>query len=68
MKAKASLKLLEKYDTIETDEKNADDSIIDLAKKINSVVVTNDRQLRNKLKDIPIPVIFLRAKKKLVME
>lgn len=68
MKAKASLKFIKKYDTINTDEKNGDNSIIELANKIHCVVVTNDRQLRNRLKDISIPVIYLRAKKKLVMD
>ena len=67
-KAKASLELIKKYDTINVDEKGGDDSILDLAKKINGIVVTNDRELRNRLKKISLSVIFLRAKKKLVME
>lgn len=67
-KAKASLKLIKKYDTINVDEKGGDDSILDLAKKINGIVVTNDRELRNRLKKLSLSVIFLRSKKKLVME
>lgn len=67
-KAKASLKLIKKYDTINVDEKGGDDSILDLAKKINGIVVTNDRELRSRLKKLSSSVIFLRSKKKLVME
>jgi uncharacterized protein len=67
MKAKASLKFIEKFETIDVDEKNGDDSIIELAKKTKVIVVTNDMKLRNSLEEISIPVIFLRAKKKLVM-
>ena len=68
MKAKASLKLIKKYNVINVDETGGDDSILDLAKKINGIVVTNDRELRNRLKKLSLSVIFLRAKKKLVME
>ena len=67
-KAKASLKLIKKYDTINVDEKGGDDSILDLAKKINGIVVTNDRELRSRLKKLSSSVIFLRSKKKLVMD
>jgi rRNA-processing protein FCF1 len=67
MKAKASLKFIEKFETIDVDEKNGDDSIVELAKKTKGIVVTNDMKLRNRLKEISISVIFLRAKKKLVM-
>lgn len=67
-KAKASLKLIKKYDAIDVDEMGGDDSILELAKKINGIVVTNDRELRDRLKKMSLSVIFLRAKKKLVME
>lgn len=67
-KAKASLKLIKKYDTIDVEGRNGDDSVLELAKKINGIVVTNDRELRNRVKEMSLSVIFLRAKKKLVME
>ena len=67
-KAKASLKLIKKYDAIDADEMGGDDSILELAKKINGIVVTNDKELRDRLKKMSLSVIFLRAKKKLVME
>ena len=66
--AKASLKLIEKYEIFPTDEMNADSSILKLAKELHSIVVTNDKELRSRLKDIPAPVIFLRAKNKLAIE
>jgi rRNA-processing protein FCF1 len=68
MKAKASLKLIENYEIVNVDAKNGDDSILELAKKSNGVVVTNDRDLRIRLKELSIPVIFLRAKKKLALD
>ena len=67
-KAKASLKLIEKYETVVVDGKNADDSLVELSKKLNGVVVTNDKELRKRLKDVSVSVVFLRAKKKLMME
>lgn len=68
IKAKASLKLVENYETVVVDEKNADDSLIILAKRMNGVVVTNDKELRKRLRDASVSVVFLRAKKKLMME
>ena len=68
IKAKASLKLVDKYETVSVDEKNADDSLISLAKRINGVVVTNDKELRERLRDASVSVVFLRAKKKLMLE
>ena len=65
--AKASLKLISKYDTMNIDEHKGDDAVFCLAKKLNSIVVTNDKELKKRLKEISIPVIFLRAKKKLVL-
>ena len=66
--AKASLKLLERYESIAVDEKNADDSLVELARSMKSVVVTNDKELRKRLKEHLLPVVFLRAKNKLMLE
>jgi hypothetical protein len=68
MTAKASLRIIRRYETVDVKEKNGDKSILKLAEKTNGVVVTNDRELRRKLKNLSMPVIFLRAKKKLVLE
>jgi rRNA-processing protein FCF1 len=51
---------------IENDEKlTADDAIVKVAKSWNSPVFTNDRQLKKKLRDISIPVIYVRQKSRL---
>jgi rRNA-processing protein FCF1 len=65
MLSKASLKLIKEYKIVKIEAKNPDESVYLLAKKTNGVVVTNDVDLRKKLKKEKIPVIFLRAKKRL---
>ena len=65
--AKSSLKLVEKYDVEEADEKG-DDAVFCLAKKLNGIVVTNDRELKNRLKTASLQVIYLRGKKQLSMD
>jgi len=67
-KAAAALKLVGRYQTVETFAKNADDAVFEAAKKTQGVVVTNDMELRKRLNDDSIPVIFLRGKKKLALE
>jgi len=66
--AKASLNLVKKYEIVDVDEKTGDDSVFSLARETKCIVVTNDKELKNRLKKISISVIFLRAKKKLVIE
>jgi len=66
--AKSSLKIAKKFKTIDADGKNVDDAVLLLSKKINGVVVTNDKELRTKLKKNSCPVVFLRAKKTLEIE
>ena len=66
--AKASLELIKKYKIVGIDVKNADESVYQLAKQTGSYVLTNDKELRQRLKKISTPVIFLRAKKKLQVE
>ena len=63
--AKASLELIKKYDILNIKAKNADESVFLLAKKTNGIVITNDRDLKNKLKEMSIPVIYLKGKKTL---
>ena len=66
--AKASLQLLEGYDIEDVEAENADTSVLNLAKKYDGIVVTNDRDLRKKAKEERLSVIFLRGKGKLVLE
>jgi hypothetical protein len=66
-----ALKLAEKcrYVVVNEDEKSSiDDAIIRVAKAWNSPVFTNDRQLRRKLRDISVPVIYVRQKSRLEID
>ena len=63
--AKASLELIKKYDIFDIDAKTTDNAVLITAKKTNGIVVTNDKELRKKLKEISIKVIFLKGKKTL---
>ena len=65
--AKPALELIKDYKVIESTGKG-DDSVFNLAKKINAVVVTNDKELRNRLKEENLRSIFLRGKKRLVLD
>jgi len=66
-----ALKLAEKckYVPVENDEKlTTDDAIVKVAKNWNSPVFTNDRQLKKKLRDISVPVIYVRQKSRLYID
>ncbi len=45
-----------------------DEVIINVAKAWNSPVFTNDRQLRKRLRDISVPVIYVRQKSRLEID
>ncbi len=45
-----------------------DDIVFNLARETKYPVLTNDKQLRKRLKKIPVNVIFLRGKQKLQIE
>jgi rRNA-processing protein FCF1 len=52
-------------------EKNTcapDDVIIEMAKEWNCPVFTNDRELRRKLRNISVPVIYVRQKSRLEID
>ena len=65
--AKASLELIKRYEIV--DEKGSgDDSVLLLAQKINGIVITNDRDLRKRVKEASLKTIYLRGKSRLVLE
>jgi len=64
--AKAALQLAEKYKIVEV-EKLGDKGVIEAAKKLKAIVVTNDRELAEKLKREGIKIISLKQNH-LVME
>jgi rRNA-processing protein FCF1 len=66
--AKAAMQFIKKFEIVNTKIENADDAIFNLAKETDWVVVTNDKELRKRLRNILLPVIFLRGKKTLMLE
>lgn len=63
--ASFALKLAEKckYVVVENHgDMSTDDVIVTIAKAWNSPVFTNDRQLRKRLRDIRVPVVYVRQK------
>lgn len=69
--AATALKLTEKChiaDVKKRPEETNDDVIVRIAALWKSPVATNDRELRRKLRNRDIPVIFLRAKRRLELE
>ncbi|KYK32751.1 MAG: hypothetical protein AYK22_07080 [Thermoplasmatales archaeon SG8-52-3] len=65
--AKPALDLIKNYKIIDSEGKG-DDSVLFLAKKLKAIVVTNDRELRKRVKKESLKTIFLRGKKRLVLE
>lgn len=65
-----ALKLAEKCRYVEVDlsEKMVDDVILEVAAKWRMPVFTNDSQLRKRLRDISVPVIYVRQKSHLAIE
>ena len=68
IKAKASLKLVEKYEIVDVDAKNGDDAVLSLAKMLSGIVATNDCELRKRLKEASLQTVYLRGKKQLFLE
>jgi rRNA-processing protein FCF1 len=62
------MKLINRYNIVNIDEKTGDDSVISIAEQTNGIVVTNDKELKSRLKKKSISVVFLRSKKKLAIE
>ncbi len=65
--AHAAIQLLKRYPVIPTNE-TGDDALVALAKQLKCPVVTNDMQLRRRLKNIPVSVVYLRGKKTLTLD
>jgi rRNA-processing protein FCF1 len=67
-KATAALQLIQNYQTVESTGAYADDAILSIAAETNGIVVTNDAELRRRLQKQGTSVIFLRGKKKLILD
>ena len=67
--AKPALELIKRYEIVDTpDVKTGDDAVLYLAQHFSGIVVTNDRELRKRVKKASLQTIFLRSKKHLVLE
>lgn len=66
-----TLQLIKNFDIVKVERlqnETVDDLIIRLAKKWNSPVATNDKELRRRLRSRSIAVIYLRQKSRLEVE
>jgi hypothetical protein len=64
-----ALKLTEKCRLIKVDEEgSADDVIVKAARELSAAVFTNDTQLRKRLRNINVPVIYVRQKSHLKID
>jgi len=69
--AKFALGLAEKctyVKVIEKPKEQTDDAIVRIARAWNAPVFTNDKQLKNKLRDISVAVIYVREKSRLEID
>jgi hypothetical protein len=65
------LKIAEKCTYVEVDAPPSalvDDVIVKIAEEWKSPVFTNDRQLKKRLRDISVPVIYVRQKSRLEID
>jgi rRNA-processing protein FCF1 len=69
-KVSYALKLAEKCTIVgvKEDAASPDDVILQTARKWNCPVFTNDRELRQKLRNINVPVIYVRQKSRLEID
>jgi rRNA-processing protein FCF1 len=67
-KAKASLQFVRRYEIVATDALEADDAVLEAAKKTHGAVFTNDTKLRHRLRKEGISVLFLRGRKRLFLD
>jgi len=70
-KAEYALKIAEKCTYIDMKSSHSmptDDAIVSAAKDWKAAVFTNDRQLRKRLRDISVPVIYVRQKSRLEID
>jgi len=69
--ASYALKLAEKCKLFKVDEKfvgSPDDAVVQMAQEWNCPVFTNDRELRKRLRNINVPVIYVRQKSRLEID
>ena len=65
--SKAALSLARKYEILHT-ETSGDDAIVEAAVRLDAYVLTNDKELKRRLRSLRIPLIYLRSNTHLVLE
>ena len=65
--AKPALQLARKYQIIET-ELRGDDAVLDVARRRDAAVVTNDRDLIRRVRELRLPVVRLRGERFLIAD
>jgi len=66
--AKAALQLCSRYEIIDLHKEQAgDDAILHIAESLPAIVLTNDQDLRKRLNEKNIQIIFLRSKNHLAL-
>jgi len=65
--AKVALSLARKYEIFQT-ETSGDDAIVEAALRLDAYVLTNDKELKRRLRSLQIPLIYLRSHTHLVLE
>jgi len=65
--AKAAIALARKYEIIPT-EYTGDNAVVELAAKTGGYVLTNDKELRRRLRKEAVPIIMLRSGSHLVID
>jgi len=66
-----ALRLAEKFSLVEVESgplADVDDVIVKTAREWRAIVFTNDEQLRRRLRDISVPVIYVRQKSRLEID
>ena len=58
--ARVAQTLIKRFRVVKTSG-TGDQGIVDYARKIQGIVVTNDKELKKELRDTEIPVIYLRG-------
>lgn len=66
--AKPALQLAKKYEIVNDESIDADSAVLDLAKKYNGIVLSNDKELRKKAKEQKLRTICLRGKNYLMLD
>ena len=64
----AALKLLDRFEKQGVEGLTADDAVLMTALKRKGVAVTNDSELRRRLRAVGVPVVFLKGKQQLALD